>query len=961
MQVVAERYRLDVPVARGGEGTLYRGTAVDTGEAIAVKEFRRGHPVAEACRSWDALIGLAPHDHLSGPTDVVDDGDRLYVVSRWVEGVSLDAVLARRPLTITEASTITNEVASALEHLHRSGVAHGDVTPANVMVRRPPASGAVLVDISPLGHRGTPGFVAPEVAAGAHPDAAADVFALTALFVAAITGRPPPLDPQNLPHCDARERERVHQLLERGLSPRPAARPAAIDLLRDICRCNEGRLPDHRSTSRFVGRDELVRHVLGLLREQKPVTVVAGGGYGKTRLALEVAQAPEAAFAGGAWVVELADLDAGDDVRGAVRRSLGIPDSPSLGRQLATEFPDGALLVLDNAEHVLEGTRGVIDELRREAPSLAILTTSRLALGARDEVVVHVPALPVPPADSPRWAVRDSPSVALFLDGVPSTATDRDDVIDDHLDDVAEVCRRVGGVPLALQLAASRFAAGSGSTTGILNELSERVLDVDHAGAVEPRHRTLRAVFDWSFALLPTSLQEAVPRLGVFRGSFDADAAAAVSGLQCEDLATLTSAGVLVRERGEPARHRVPEAVLEYLRRRLNADDPHAAVAQRHATWYAERVTALLHDSRRSAAGARWVDEEYDNVLAALEWTRVNGRADDLRRVVVSLYGYWQLRGRMADGSRWLHVAVEAMDVAPTEIAPEARVELLSHTGSFLARIGETTVGEELIRRGIGEARATDSPVAKGLVLLTYGGLLGTQGRLEEAEAVLTEALEHKRASGDIGGVAAILSNLGVIARRTGRSARGIELLEECVDLQREMGNRWGLAASLNNLANGYHEAGNLAAARALHEEALTLRRELGDIPGTATSLSNAGKIASEAGDLQGALLHHEQALELRRETGEQFELLDSLVEVSRLLVRLGDRRGALATAAEVASLAATLSQAGSAVEACALAARVTEGAAQTTFERLAATEAGGLDPNEVEEAFRASTGTAVA
>lgn len=930
MALVAERYRLRVAVARGGHGTLHMASDLRSGAVVALKELAPAGGPDRRERDWKTLMSIPPHDHLSLPLEVIDEsGERVFIVSEWIEGLSLADVIAERSVGVDEAVAILRQIASGLHHLHCAGLAHGDVTPSNIMLRGDAGGGAVLVDLSIGAGRGTPGFVAPEVARADPAGAPADVFGLAAVFVGLITGHSPPAAAGDLPHLAEDERARVHALLTAALSTCTERRPPVLELFSDMRRVNAGARTSvvGRSRTPFVGREDLIPQVLRHLRERRPVTLVAGGGYGKTRLAVEVAGTPEAVMPGDAWIVELVHVREGSEVPSAVRRTLGLPDGAPLGQQLADAFPRGALLILDNCEHVVEATREVVEEITRDAPRLAIVTTSRRPLGAVGEVLLAVPPLPVPHADAPGWALAGSPAVTLFLAAAERVRDSggHGDLTVDRLEDVAEVCRKLGGVPLALELGASRLAAGS--PAALLEDLAGHVLDIDHAGDVEPRHRTLRALLDWTFSLLSEPLRATIPRLAVFRGPFGPLAASKVASVSAADLDALTTAGILARDLADPPKYRVPEAVLEYLRERL-ADDEVAArdVGRRHAEWYGGQVIATFEESRRNSAGARWADDEYENITGALEWFSTHGPSEQLRRVVISLYGYWQLRGRMRDGAEWLRAAVAAMDHDGGDVPPAARVELLCDTGSFLVRIGDVAAGEDLVRRSVDEARASGSSVVIGAALLTYGGVLGTQGRIAEAEVVLTEALHHKRAAGDRGGIAAILSNLGVVARRTGRVERAVELLEECVGIQRELTNWWGLAAALNNLANAHSEAGNDERARDLHEEGLEIRRRLGDIPGTAASLANVAEIAARSGDLRGALLLHEQALELRRETGEQYEVLQSLSQLARLLVRLGHREEALRVSAELAELAAELSQHELVAEAREIAAKMTDG-----------------------------------
>ncbi|MGW0465082.1 AfsR/SARP family transcriptional regulator [Streptomyces sp. NPDC003027] len=586
----------------------------------------------------------------------------------------------------------------------------------------------------------------------------------------------------------------------------------------------------------LVGRAGEVRELGGLLRTGRLVTLTGPGGVGKTRLAQEVA--------GDGWFVELAG-HRGDaaELAEAVTAALGIREdtAATLPRhaayaaqgdaieRLAAALRDRpALLVLDNCEHVVDAVAELASGLLRAVPGLRILATSREPLAVPGEVVR--PLGPLPPADA----------VRLFADRA-SAATPSFALTDANRADVAEICARLDGIPLALELAATRLRALS--TGELAQRLGDRfrVLATGRRG-VPARQQTLRAVIDWSWELLSAPERIVLRRLSVHRDGCTLDAAEAVCGGGTtldvvELLGRLVDRSLVIRD-GE--RYRMLESIAAYATERLEEMGDGDAVRERHRAYYldlAERAAPLL----RGPAQREWLrrlDAEHANLRAAFD------AAPD--RFAVALAWYWLLSGRLREGRRQLAAAR----------SPEARVL----AAAFALLCGEKAGTSELPYGSIGDPGAR----ARARWLVAYGHF--NTGDLAESERLVAEvgaADPWARAAVHALRAAQALLRGDLAAQgRHGREGRA---------LFRALGDRWGESQSVSPLAALAEIDGDYARAARLHEEGLRLAEELGLAAERSARLSGLGRLALLAGDVDKAAELHERARQGAAEHGYKF------------------------------------------------------------------------------------------
>ena len=641
--------------------------------------------------------------------------------------------------------------------------------------------------------------------------------------------------------------------------------------------------PSHNlpaSLSSFIGREHTQARVHTLLVSHRLVTLVGAGGVGKTRLALAVAEGILDGYPDGVWLVELAPLADPMLVPGAAAQALRLHEEP--GRPVLEALCGHCngkrmLLVLDNCEHLLPACTALAGALLRAAPELRILATSREALGIAGERHYRVPSLSVPdPQHLPSPELAGSyEAVRLFV----ARAQERRDTFalsSTNARAVAEICARLDGIPLAIELAAARVSA-----LGV-EELASRLDDrfrllTGGARDALPRQRTLRATLDWSYDLLTAQEQLVLDRLSVCAAGCTLAAAEVVcAGEGVEGVEVLDLLGALVgkslvqaeeRDGGE-VRHGLLETVRQYGQQRLAASGRAGAVRDRHLAHF----LALAEEAEPALKGAdqaTWLDRleaEHDNLRAALGWAREAGATEVGLRLAGALWRFWLMRGHFHEGRTWLEGALAGAEGA----APNVRAEALQGAGVLAAEQGDygraaaSFTGSLALRREMGDRRGSARTLSN-LGIVAY-----EQGEYGRAAALHEEALALCRELGDKRGLALALGNLGLVVLEQGEYERAVALQEESLALDRELGDTHSIGVALCNLGWAVLEQGEYGRAAALFTESLALCRELGNTYGSATALSNLGLVALEQGEYGRATALHEEALTLCRKLGDR-------------------------------------------------------------------------------------------
>ena len=624
------------------------------------------------------------------------------------------------------------------------------------------------------------------------------------------------------------------------------------------------------------------------------LTLTGPGGTGKTRLAQAVAKGVGDAFADGVVFVALASIADPDLVPATIGRALGLPDrgtGPLLVRLMAILREKSLLLVLDNFEHVLAAAPAVA-ELLAACPTLIVLATSRAPLHIRGEQEFPVPPLPVPDLDQPATpaALLRSPSVALFC----ARARDvRPDFVltDEAALAVAAICRRLDGLPLALELAAARTKLLP--PPALLARLGRRLPLLTGGPRDAPaRQQTLRDTIAWSYDLLTEKEQRLFRCLAVFAGGCTLELAEAVCnpagdlGLDLlEGVTSLLEKSMLRQSEGPEGEPRVAmlETIREYALDRLAAHGEEEALRARHAAVFfalAEEAEPRHFTSERPAWHRR-LAAEHDNLRAALGWARDQGDVEMWLRLAGALAWFWVPRGDFAEGRAWLDGAL----AAGTEATPAARARALRGAALLAAYTGDYVAVRPLLEEAIALAPTVGDvrTQARSLATLCLSAALAG-----DAVAVATtgeRALGLGRALGDVWVVGQALWSIALMDWREGRLETARRRADEGLALARATGDGWYASGYLMHLGRIAAMEGDLTTARAHIEAVLAWRRDEGQAWYIGHALVALGDVEIRAGVHAAAADYLAEALTLFREMGGRPEIALCLVHLARLQV----------------------------------------------------------------------------
>ena len=636
--------------------------------------------------------------------------------------------------------------------------------------------------------------------------------------------------------------------------------------------------------SSFVGREREVREVRRLLGQTRLLTLTGTGGAGKTRLAMEVAGGLVGEYPEGVWLIELASIARAELVPGAVaatvgvREQSGVPLIDTLGAFLS---PKQLLLLLDNCEHVIDAVAELTRDLLVRCPGVRVLATSREALRIAGETRWTVPTLSVP-GPAPSYSVASLSgyeAVSLFTER--ATARQPSFRIDSsNATAVVEVCRRMDGLPLAVELAAARVDVLTPM------QIAERLRDFSHLltggeRGSSPRQRTLEATLEWSYDLLTAPERQLFAQLSVFSGGWTLESAGAVActGGEAEEvfelLARLVEKSLVttVEVNGE-MRYGLLEPVRRYAAQKLEESGEAEAMRRRHAEYYLE-LSEKVEPELDGPQQAEWLDRletDRDNLRTALEWA-LREDSELAARLCSALWLYWYDHGHILEGRRWMESVVARSKSLPVSV----RIKLLNTTGDLAWSQADYGRAAQLLEEALGLARKGGNRRDMTLSLNHLGNVAIYKGEYERAIRLLEESLVLEREARDRRGIAASLTSLGSAVLYMGDCERAMQLLEESLSIEQQDGNLRGIAAALTALGNVTLSMAEVERATQLLEKSLVLKRRVGNKRGTAVSLNSLARVSLHQGDAQKAEQLLYEGLALAWQLGDQHTVATSL------------------------------------------------------------------------------------
>jgi predicted ATPase/class 3 adenylate cyclase/DNA-binding CsgD family transcriptional regulator len=626
------------------------------------------------------------------------------------------------------------------------------------------------------------------------------------------------------------------------------------------------RLPAQFTT--FVGRGAEIAEVRQLLAEHQLVTLTGDGGAGKTRLAIEVAGQMVTEFDGGVWYVDLAPITHPDLVPVTVARAFGLTDQP--GRSaLDTVLPSigdrHVLVVLDNCEHLSDACATLAAALLGACPAVTLLATSREPIRAVGEITWQVPSLSL-----------DVEAIELFIDRARQVRPDFA-VTDENAATVTEICSRLDGMPLAIELAAARIRALS--LTEIVDSLHDRFrLLTGGARTAVRRQQTLRASVDWSHALLTEPEQVLFRRLSVFMGGFDLDAAQAIGGghdverYQVLDQLTLLvdKSLVVAEDIKDRTRYRLLETMRQYALEKLGESGEADVVRTRHRDYFTATAAELdtLANIDRDARLNR-AETEIDNLRAAFTWSRENGEIGLALRLASSLQPLWLTRGLVVEGLGWLDTALEdnAADSADVRLA---RGRALADKGLLLASVGATE-SVETAEQALTLARELGDPALLVRALVSRGSLSAWDAGV--SLPYLEEAAELARQLGDSSQLCQILNWQATAALMSGDPIATVAAAEEGLELADAICDRFTSRQCRLWIANAQVYLGDLAGAISGCDAVIAEATAAHDVIMQTVGLMCVNFALAYQGDVSGARTTAEKTLAISSELGEYYDI----------------------------------------------------------------------------------------
>ncbi len=869
------RYKIESELGKGGMGIVYKADDTLLNRAVAIKFLNTSDINTEGksrlLKEAQAAAQLN-HPNIVSIYDAGETDGAAFIVMEFVRGETLRKI---ETLNLLEAMLMAQQICLALEHAHSNGIIHRDLKLENIVITNSQilklmdfglAHGVNDIRMTEEGMlTGTLAYLAPELIQGQPASVQSDLYAFGILLYELLVGHAPfqgtvstvlaqhihgavPTPSEINPQIPLWVDDLIFRLLSKQPENRPASAKEVHLLLEQKTAEPEPTeiypfpaKPKHNLSAQltsFIGREKETIEIEDALRKNRLVTLTGTGGTGKTRLSMQVAVNLLDQYPDGIWFIELASLTDPNIIPQTILTTLGISeqkDRPIL-QVLEDYFRNKkTLLVLDNCEHLIDASARIAEAILHNAPDLHILASSREALGVKGEMTWHVPSLTIPDINHmPDFSqFLKFEAIQLFIERAV-LAKPNFMATKENMSSIAQICSRLDGIPLAIELAASRVKTLS------VDQIAQRLDDRFHlltggSRTALPRQQTLRATIDWSYNLLSEQEKSLLRNLTVFSGGWTLEAAEQVCGQEGSEAAILDQLTQLVdkslvnmQEMENFPRYRMLETTRQYANEKLIELREDQAAHNNHISYFlhfAESAEKQLIGHNQ----VHWLNQlemDHDNFRTALEWSMRAGQGEKALRTAGALGMFWFKHSHLFEGRRWLKNVLEDNQGA----SAQAQVKAWQMAG-FLAFF---------------------------------------QQDILEARRIYTQNLEREQALGDKWGIAFSLHMLANIADWEGNVEKVRELHNNSITLSREINAIWILALAQFSLGSTEHAQGNLMLAEELYEESLSHCRELGEKWGIGVILGNLGFLMCARKDFYSAKKTFLEALDVTRELGDK-------------------------------------------------------------------------------------------
>jgi predicted ATPase len=930
-KLIGQRYSIVEELGAGGMGTVYKGIDTHSEVPVAIKKlkaemqekdlFERFEREGEALRALD-------HPNIVKMLDAVKDASEHYLIMEYVSGGDLRQQLQKvGKLNYRDCIEIAIDLADALTRAHRLNIIHRDLKPANVLIA---PDGTVRLSDFGIAHFvnkqrvtdksaivGTIDYLAPEIFSGQTVSNRADIWSfgvmlfemlsgkhpfasdsLVATITAVLTAPVPNLE-SLVPDLPTAMVDLIYRMLERD----PLARIASVRhvgaALADILEADTQRLSIHRfdastpeyfykvlhnlpaQATAFVGREREILDLAKLMEnpEIRLLSIIAPGGMGKTRLSLELAQHQIEHFVNGVYFVELAPVTTADAILTAIADALGYQfqaDERDEEQQLLELLSNKQMLLLmDNFEHLLDGAP-LVSRILKAAPQIRILVTSRQRLNQSAETVYKLGGM-----DFSQWETAadalETAAVKLFLQSAKRVQP-QFEINASNLNDVALICKLVQGMPLGLLLAASWL--GMLSVEEIAAEIARGIDFLESNLSDFPeRHRSIRAIFDYSWSLMTAEEQAVFMKFAVFRGGFTREAAQAVAGASLQTLMKLLNKSMLRRD-VNTGRYEIHELLRQYAEEKLALNEAVGLSRDAHARYFLELVESAA-PNLRLAKQEYWytqLEAERENVAFALNWTLEQKLAELHTRMVVALRDFWYYQGYHTEAINWYQRSISLIDNLDNTL----KGKFYMCFGTLEWVIGDMAKAHEFYELAVKLQRSGSDKQALAWAITYLAGETGLQdNQLEYTLALCDEALALSHEINDRACTAFLYNIIGNAYEHVRDYPPAIKAFEKSMEIARQNGEMRRVGIMLHNLAVMAFETDQYARAYQLLWEGARLGIQLKASYMLTTSLVHFGRVLTKYARFEEAVFvltvysHHSEATGYRVQPMDNQRLAD--------------------------------------------------------------------------------------